>query len=991
MSKEYPAVTPKTFVSPLPAGENFEFDSAYTIYPYDFKDLPSEYSDFREEYYQKVTTPSGEVWENTFTRYISSNASEKTEGQNIGFNTLLQSGTYEVFYRFQYSYPIGSVHTHTATYKFAVVENHYPLKKMTIKEVIERQIAIVEPRVVYRNGDYVKEPRFKFGYKHYDESKAYEENTEAGKEEYNLFNQVAPEFTFTRCTLREQLQEIGKFIHAEPRIVKREIDGEKRLVWIYDRYGERELATYVPNWVPKMNKAVEEYYASGSEEEIEKVLTFCKGINARWAGFAARFEEALPQIRQDRANGVRTTWEKMKTDEVKPLNQYPYTGKRVRHNVNTACTRIESEVDNFVNRLEKTGGTVAEPYRNGAITLRTDTAYVRFEDAETSLYFPTQDPIMDITSFRWIDLKGIAGTAGKRYDITPYVFEKTIYDAQLSSYEAQYPYSKAYGLYFTQGEKHIRGFFFKNTEWTGGVFAEYAITNILRAVTGNDKLTVPSYPELCFELVYTPIYGARLGHGKAYTGDLLKQPWALFYNQSANVVETRYYGEHMKGVAQRLGNEEKEVDIEMMKVSNLPKIGQMWDDEFYISSIKGALMADRFLLTLGLTKKFNRLSEYVGANSYKRYYEVSERMAQERRMLYTDYLVITKRTGGNFPKDCFMTSRTLSYVMNTFYQTTNEIDTGGMGGIATEIISSVSLQGYTKEFNPLARVILPVISSALGNVMEFIWRYKDNFSAGTSSVYQTGKNGDKDVQGYFGADVPYCDYYGRMYYQDIKLQMAYKTQSGENAFANALAFPRRATDSDEFLAVIGTSLNTYDFKATFLEERKDSREKLSQAYAIEYVTDMKDYVIGSALARNNPMIGGLIENGDAVLYILPEEVNPFSTAPLDLSGATEVLSYASDTTQNGNIRLMSREQGDYISFKGAAAPVSGKAWAIVSRKHEGEPYKEEDEDGNVTTVTPTYGGELLIAQNTAVNAGDTVAEFNIVPTHDIYEFIKENQ
>lgn len=987
MSKEYPAVTPKTYVSPLPAGKNFEFVSAYTIYPYDFKDLPSEYSDFREEYYQKVTTPSGEVWENTFIRYISSNASEKTEGQNIGFNTLLQSGTYEVFYRFQYFYPIGSVHTHTATYHFAVVENHYPLKKMTVKDVIERQLAISEPSVVDENGKPVKPRRFKFGYKYYDESKPYEENTEAGKEEYNLFNLVSPEFTFTRCTLREVLQEIGKFIHAEPRLIKREIDGVQSLVWIYDRYGERELATYVPNWVPKMNKAVEEYYASGSEEEIEKVLAFCKRANARWAAFAARFEEALPQIRQDRANGVRTTWEKMKADEVKPLNQYPYTGKRVRHNVNTACTRIESEVDNFVNRLEKTGGTVAEPYRNGAITLRTDTAYVRFEDDEARLYFPTQDPVMDITSFKWVDLKGIAGTAGKRYDITPYVFEKTIYDAQLSSYQEQYPYSKAYGLYFTQGENNIRGFFFKNSEWSNGVLADYAITNILQAVTGNDKLAIPSYPELCFELVYTPIYGARLGHGKTYTGDLLKQPWALFYNQSANVVETRYYGEHIKGVAQRLGNEEKEVDIEMSKVSNLPKIGQMWDDEFYISSIKGALMADRFLLTLGLTKKFNRLSEYVGANSYKRYYEVSERMAQDRRMLYTDYLVITKKTGGNFPKDCFMSSRALAYVMNTFYQTTNTIDTGGMGGTATEIISSVALQGYTKERKPLARVILPVISSGFGNVMEFIWRYKDNFSAGTASTYQTGSKG---VSGYFGAEAPYGDYYGRMYYQNVQLQMTYKVNGGQKAFENALDFPRRPLQSDEFLPVMGTNLNTYDWDgAHYLEVRKDSRERLSQAYAIEFVTDMQDYVIGSALARNNPMIGGLAEKGDAVLYILPEEVNPFLTAPLNLSGATEVLSYASDTTQNGNIRLMSREQGDYISFKGVAAPVSGKAWAIISRPHAGEPYQVEDEEGNVTTVTPQYGGEVLIAQNKQIAAGETIAQFNIVPVYDIFEFIKE--
>ncbi len=983
MQHDYPAVTPATYVTPLPAGNNFEFVSAYTIYPYDYKKLPTEYSKVQQEYYQRVTMPSGEVWENTFTRYISSDAAEQTVGENIGLNTVLQSGKYEIFYKVTFFYPLGSYETHTATYRFDVVENHYPLKKMTIKEAIERELDIAEPRIwqPYENGgQYVRPPRFEFAYKH-------AAGTPAGDEERALFDQVSPEFTFTRCTLREKLQEIGKFIHAEPRLTN------NCTTWIYDRYGERELATYIPNVFRAMEPAVMEFYETGNEEalhaQIEKHIA-TGAINPKWAAFGAEIDRALPQLREDRANGNRNTWEAIRAAYAKPMNVYPYTGKRVRHNVNTACTKIESEVDNFVNRLDKLGGTITQPLQNGAISLRTDTAYIRLEDDAEKLYFPTQEPVMDVTSFKWVDVKGIAGTAGKRYDITPYVFEKTIYDAQLSSYSAGYPYSKAYGLYFTQGENHIRGFFFKNSEWSNGALADYAITNILRAATGNDKLSIPNYPELCFELTYTPIYGGRLAHGKTYTGDLLKEPWALFYNQSANVVEARYYGEHVKGVAQRLGNEEKEVDFEMMSVGNLPKIGQMWDDEFYISSIKGALMPDRLLLSAGLTKKFNRLSEYVGANSYKRYYEVSERMAQDRRMLYTDYLVITQKTVGNFPRDCFLCSRTLAYVANTFYQTEEQIDTGGMGGTATEIVSSVTLQGYTKNNNPLAKVILPVISSAFGNTMEFIWRYQDNFSAGISSTFQ--KSDKDDVSGYFGAEVPYGDYYGRMYYQDIKLQYTNRVISaGQLALDVALAYPNDVAPNDAYLPVMGTGMRWYPNVTTdWLVVRKDSREKLSQTYSIEYVTDMKDIVIGSALSRNNPMIGGVNAGSDAVLYILSEEVNPFSNDELDLSGATEVYSYASDVTQNGKIRLMSKENGDYLSFQGITAPVAGKAWAIVSRPHAGEPYQVEDEDGNVTTITPQYGGEVLIAQNRQIAAGETIAQFNIVPVHDIFEFIKED-
>ena len=331
----------------------------------------------------------------------------------------------------------------------------------------------------------------------------------------------------------------------------------------------------------------------------------------------------------------------------------------------------------------------------------------------------------------------------------------------------------------------------------------------------------------------------------------------------------------------------------------------------------------------------------------------------------------------------------LSAVANSFYQIKNgKIPVVASNGNETlrdveyEIVSLVRSIGYSKTFAPQTRVLLPVLSSALGNCIEFAWKFKDNYSAGVSSTYQTGSKGDNEVSGYFGAEVTYGDYYGRMYYQILAF--------GRNAFTtlqDSLALPN---DSNQIIvSVISTPNDAYHIV------RKDNREIPNQCYSIEYVTDIKGIVIGSALSRSNPMVGGLLEDKDgnpcyAELYVLSSRVNQFSIDALDLSGATRVLEYNNANSNTTSlVKIVQKATGYYLSFSGAAAPVAGKAWAIVTKRYLGKPETLEDEDGNVDTITPTYGGELLIAQNIDINAGDIVGEFNIVPTHDIFEFMKK--
>lgn len=840
-----------------------------------------------------------------YTGFLFVNYADGTrEVISIGQTGVLSKSQIEIkggINRFVYDYSIispGISNNYSIQYNVFGQSNYYPLKPWTLKEVIDRALELAEPLVWDKEAqEYVKEPRFKFRYK-----------TNAGlgnAEERALFAQYSPEFTFTRCTLRELLQEIGGFIHAEPRL-------DQYNTVYFDRYGEQEIATY---------------YDFIKKERLE-------------------------------------------------LNQYNYTGKTVSYGIEQACTRVDSYVDNLVNQISIGKGTVGQPYQDGYQSMRTDSSYVRF--TESNMIFPTVFPVLQPIALRWVDYSGIAGAAQTRYDITPYLFEKSIYDSQLSSYTDVYPASKYYALYYTQGEKNIGGLFFKVPEWTGGARENYAIVNILRAVTGKNDLDVSDYTKLCFELVYIPTYSARVGHSKQYIGDWLNYPRSIAQNQSANMVETQYYGENIKGLAERLGTIEKTYTFYMMHQSNLPTAGKLWDDSYYISTVSVEILSDRFKCTIGLSKNFNRKSKYIGANSYKRIFEVSERMVQERQSIYTDYLIITSpdTVPTASKRNVLMNMTTFVNVRNTFYQALSSDS-------SRDRVSAVIIQGETKNGKEvLPKVILPVIASAFGNVMEFSWEFQDNYSAGMRAVEaQNGK-----ASGMFGQEVQYCDYYGRMYYENFNLYVM-----GSVNAANPFSYPLYVTETTpgtQSYAVAGTYENYPIIK------RKDSREAIKENYGIEYVTDLENIIIGSALAANNPMVSGVNAQARAKLVILRNRINKFSRkvnlstgiitgnvlAEYELGAGSGELNMTITSSQGGPV---------YLASFGLEATVAGKAWALVTPVYYGEPYTVEDEDGNVSTITPEYGGELLIGCNQAISIGDVIAKFNIVGCHDVFEYLKE--
>ena len=890
--EDYPPQTPVSYKSPKSAAESFHFVSAYTIYPYDFKDIATVYSDWEENYEMEVRTPSGEVLTETYTRYISGEHGLpptyiQTSGTNNGISVILQTGTYIATYRFKFKVSLGNYHYVQSTYTFVVVENQLPLKKWTVTDVINRLLDVCEP---IRQGE---KPRFRL--QGMNEDGSIQEGSQAAKFDTIL----SPEFSFTKQTLRECLQEIGQVVHGEPRLnIKKDSLGVYYYEVSYDLYGQSE----------------------------------------RW----------------------------------KHANR-AYVKKSVAQNVNSYASSLDTHAENLVNKHADGSGVIVEPYTGGAKSVRTEEMYVQI--TEQNMLIPTKYPIYTVEKLEWV--RSVDGMI-ESVDITPWLFEKSVYGAQLSSYDDQYPKSKAYAIMYTQGEKNITQLSFKPEHPISSVFRNYAILNVLRKASNNNSLTMQEatnargdteggYPQLCFRVRYTPLYHARVGQTKTDYKDY-PRPAAMIYNQQANIIESRAYGENLKGVIARLGNAEKSYTYRFSRLSQIPKPGMLFDDEYTVSAVYVELLDTVINCTVALTKNFNRISQYIGISSVKRFSQISQTMALERNTLWKEYIVIGDQTPGD--DDCYMGNVFTAVKLAVLPKTYSIISQ----------ITNVTAWGITGEGNDSGGAVnLPVVASSFGNTISFSWEYEDNYSAGAVSVYKESGSGSTAVKGYFQDNYQYTDYYGKIYYYyfDLAFDGTKPTSDNYLELANALPGAEKLESGSGMLSTVG--------KAPIVL-RKDNREKLQCNFQIDLVSNRKGLFIGSALAAScfavrTPDEPDYQKRENPKLYIFPEPLNKFSD---NLSGGTGYdLSLLPSVEIAQVLKIGSTAFG--IGIKdGSNFPASGKAWAIVTAQTE-KTEDVETETGKISTQTVIKGGDVLIAQNMDITAGDPFPTVYFTKKREVFD------
>lgn len=857
----------------------------------------------------------------------------------------MQGGTYTIEYGFwrEMQYSGNSVYEFdTVTYGFSVVQNYYPLKQWTITDVINRLLDLAEP---LRQGE---RPRFILQGIN-PSTGAIQANSQAAR-----FDKIlAPQFSFTKQTLRECLKEIGGVVHGEPRLdIAQDSDGNYYYEVSFDLYGQTDRA----------------------------------GIYAK-----------------------------------------PYIQKTVSQVIDSYASCLDSNAENLVNQLDKLAGVIVEPYAGGYKTVRTETMYARITDA--NMLIQTQYPIYTIEKLECGFIPGNSDL-GQNIDITPYVFESSIYNTRLSSYAELYPYSKAYGIMYTQGQKNLTALNFKLDDAFAPAFENYAIVNILRSATGNQSLNVSDYPLLAFRVTYTPFYNSRVGQTKVNYQDYPRAA-ALIYNQQANVIESRYYGENLKGVIARLGNVDKSITYNLARLSDIPKAGQMYNDDYYISTVAVEFLPTYIKCTIGLSKDFNRLSQYIGISSVKRYSEVSQGQAVERNTLWKEYIEVGDirladddcHIGNNFIEaiaDTFTQNSTYKPLTNviawgrTYWRNESEVTsdvsveyslltwwlqirnqkdknikvqlkingkivenvyrvTGdsinySVGGV-TDTVEVIA--AYETESSLIPAANLPVVSSAFGNSVAFSWAYEDNYSAGAVSQYAESGGENNKVTGYFQNNYQYTDYYGRIYYYNFDLQ-----EAGEQITSEAQQQQiGKALPQGEAVSSSSGYISTLEDKALIL--RKDNREKLQCNFQVDFVSNRNGLIIGSALAAYNPLVRGVNSSLEAMLYVFDEPLNKF------IYHAESSLNIDMSTMEAYDIEVEYLPTG-YVTVSSANFAVSGKAWAIITSPYE-RTTTVEDEQGNVTTQTVQYGGDVLIAQNMDISAGDAFPTVYFTKKREVFD------
>ena len=803
----------------------------------------------------------------------------ETEGE-ADFYTRAETGGLSVTYLLYIGTVIsGGGGEFTAQYAFTFyidtkleIINVTSSEPWTIPTVVKRILDLAEPLfAIVRSSDdgteTIVEPLPKFYLSTDDETKYYKT--------------LAPEFTMTDCNLREQLQTVGGFIHAEPR------------------------ATYEPN-----------------------------------------------------ENAFRISFDDYGDPGEADLSGASLIERHGSMDISQYATEVKSNAQNLVNANEQLSGTISDPASDFFRTVRSENVYARITEKNARIM--TQNPIYTVekieggivdNSGEWIEVD----TAKEKFpvDITDFLVERAEYDSNLSTYGENLTKSKAFCLYYTQGVAGIDGIFYQAPNAENNALSHYAISNIFAlrlksTIKVVDDLVLKNAARLAFRVTYTPIFAATVSHSKSKYDPTLPK-WQQVYNQSGNMIETTYYGENLKMTAAMLGNPEEERTYLLSPQARLPGVGKRLDN-FAISAVKAEIYPRYTKATLALTRDFERISEFVGIDSVKRVYEVSEKEVYNRNVFLKSYIVIGKKPSqiptANIGVD-------MKYLGHSFYAP-NSTDENTV----FLPVSCVKVKGKSNH-QTYPAVQIPVIASSFGNSMEFSFCMKDNYSAGDKSQYiETTKD---DVTGYWLTDVPYGDAYGRIEYLDA----TFLQKSSDTASAYY------TTPETTFAGTYTGDVLKFN-KPYYI--RKDSREKITVSVSVEFRATDEKLIIGSALAARSTLVSRE-EPRDCSVGILKSPINKSAR-------------YVASENIAESTKLSVALESDCFCLQTSPdvspAPATGAGWVIYRTLPE-KTVTVVTESGSQKTVT--YGGEneVLLAYNRPIQKGESMFHDGSTPLFCFYQ------
>lgn len=789
--------------------------------------------------YAIITYPSGKT---VNTGYI-----EKTT-YSLNADEI---GTYTIMYQLQYETKDPQLDVYyndrcKYTLKIGVFEQIAPKTQPTITSVCQRLLSSgITRRVGIDTGAEIQKQEYVL-----DEDFA---------EEYK--NVVAPEFSFTNCTLWDALSQVGGYIHAIPRLVPLSTTDDTHYKVTFDKLGGSEQAPTMP-----------------------------------------------PMIYQDSTIDS-----------------------------NEWCGKITSPAQNLCNTTDE-GGAITE-FGNDYITVRTEDGNIEING--DNVLIRTSLPIQQLIKLECGFIPDYNSGNTPVGDITAYAYEDAEYSVLSSYWGTAYPYSKAWALRWKQGGNIIDGLTFKQEGQTSvsEAFNNTAIVNIINAKTGIGLKPIDTsngewYRRLAFKVTYVPIATARVEAVKPVLTDGGETSNALVYNQGANVAETSFYGEKMRGAIARLGQDVEQRTYDIKTYSQMPKVGQILDGK-YIATIDAEYDITRIRITVTLAKNFNQLSQFVGLNSNYRLYDISEKQSVERHVHYAERIIVGKsayasrysyQSNGNTVVD---THNTILRYFTLMMKRT--FDRGARSDDESDYVINKIMCAFVSfdKFDARDGILMPVVAFPFGNSICFNISFYDNYGAGFQSSNDFENEKNKATQRL----VPYTDVYGEfskmsLFMSDNAWTPSFNEQKDSG---KAMLYPEGTPFRRYGLTTIDVTGKLDDYA---LKIDKDSREQIDFSYQVHYVSDGDDIIVCPGLASFNPYVSRdevILEPNKFYVIWQKQTINALNKDIVTSSSIT-VQELSADTAWEENLGVPVIMVNGILKWNPMTCPMDGaKSWAICKK------------------------------------------------------------
>lgn len=606
---------------------------------------------------------------------------------------------------------------------------------------------------------------------------------------------------------------------------------------------------------------------------------------------------------------------------------------------NEWCGKITSPAQNLCNTTDE-GGAITE-FGNDYITVRTEDGNIEING--DNVLIRTSLPIQQLIKLECGFIPDYNSGNTPVGDITAYAYEDAEYSVLSSYWGTAYPYSKAWALRWKQGGNIIDGLTFKQEGQTSvsEAFNNTAIVNIINAKTGIGLKPIDTsngewYRRLAFKVTYVPIATARVEAVKPVLTDGGETSNALVYNQGANVAETSFYGEKMRGAIARLGQDVEQRTYDIKTYSQMPKVGQILDGK-YIATIDAEYDITRIRITVTLAKNFNQLSQFVGLNSNYRLYDISEKQSVERHIHYAERIIVGKsaytsrysyQSNGNTVVD---THNTILRYFTLMMKRT--FDRGAWSADESDYVINKIMCAFVSfdKFNASDGILMPVVAFPFGNSICFNISFYDNYGAGFQSSNDFENEKNKATQRL----VPYTDVYGEFSKMSLFMSDNAWTPSfnEQKDGGKAMLYPEGTLFSKYGFTTLEATGNLDDYA---LKIDKDSREQIDFSYQVHYVSDSDDIIVCPGLATFNPYVSkeeAILEPDKFYVIWQKQTINALNK-DIVASTSITVQELSADTAWEENTTPLKHilMVNGILKWNPMTCPIDGaKSWAICKK------------------------------------------------------------